>query len=159
MFKLEPRPEPSRLMSYASPLLAVALTLLSGFVLFSFLGKDPVQAFMVFFIKPVATVYGLGELCLKATPLILCALGLALGFRANVWNIGAEGQLTLGAIVGGGVALWLHDVQSAWLLLPLMLIAGALGGMAWAAISRPPSLRYSRRPARGREHGCNLSCR
>jgi len=130
-------------MSYASPLLAVALTLLSGFVLFSFLGKDPVQAFMVFFIKPVATVYGLGELCLKATPLMLCALGLALGFRANVWNIGAEGQLTLGAIVGGGVALWLHDVQSAWVLLPLMLVAGALGGMAWASIPALLRLRFN----------------
>ncbi len=134
MLKLEPRPEPSRIMAYASPLLAVALTLVSGYLLFSLLGKDPAQAFAVFFIKPVSTLYGLGELCLKATPLMLCALGLALGFRANVWNIGAEGQLTVGAIVGGGVALWLHDVQSAWLLLPLMLVAGALGGMAWAAI-------------------------
>src|SRR5260221_11299679 len=65
---------------------------------------------------------------------MLRALGLALGFRADVWNIGAGGQLTLGAIVGGGVALWLHDVQGAWVLLPLMLVAGALGGMAWAAI-------------------------
>ena len=134
MLKLEPRQEPSRLMSYASPLLAVVLTLVSGYLLFSLLGKDPAQAFAVFFIKPVSTLYGGGELCLKATPLMLCALGLALGFRANVWNIGAEGQLTLGAIVGGGVALWLHDVQSAWVLLPLMMIAGVLGGMAWAAI-------------------------
>lgn len=134
MLKLEPRQEPSRLMSYASPLLAVVLTLVSGFLLFSLLGKDPAQAFSVFFIKPVSTLYGIGELCLKSTPLMLCALGLALGFRANVWNIGAEGQLTLGAIAGGGVALWLHEVQSAWILLPLMMIAGVLGGMAWAAI-------------------------
>src|SRR5258706_3962722 len=89
---------------------------------------------MVSYISRLPTLYGVGELCLRATPLMLCALGLALGFRANVWNIGAEGQLTLGAIVGGGVALWLHDVQGAWVLLPLMLVAGALGGMAWAAI-------------------------
>ena len=130
----EPRGEPSRAMSWASPMLAVALTLLSGYVLFSFLGKDPAQAFLVFFVKPLSTAYGIGELCLKATPLMLCALGLALGFRANVWNIGAEGQLTMGAIVGGGMALWLHDVTSAWLLLPLILVAGALGGMAWGAI-------------------------
>ena len=134
MLELEPRPEPSRLMAYASPLLAVALTLVSGYLLFSLLGKDPAQAFVVFFIKPASTLYGVGELCLKSTPLMLCALGLALGYRANVWNIGAEGQLTLGAIAGGGVALWLHDAQSAWLLLPLMLVAGTLGGMAWAAI-------------------------
>lgn len=121
-------------MAWASPVLAVALTLLSGYILFSFLGKDPVQAFLVFFVKPLSTAYGIGELCLKATPLILCAQGLALGFRANVWNIGAEGQLTMGAIVGGGMALWLHDVTSAWLLLPLILLAGTLGGMAWGAI-------------------------
>lgn len=121
-------------MSYASPLLAVVLTLLSGYFLFFFLGKDPLQAFLVFFVKPLSTTYGIGELCLKAAPLILCALGLALGFRANVWNIGAEGQLTIGAIVGGGMALWLHEVTSAWLLVPLILVAGTLGGMAWGAI-------------------------
>src|SRR5882672_8769593 len=120
-------------MSYASPLLAVALTLVSGYLLFSLLGKDPAQAFAVFFIKPVSTVYGLGELCLKATPLMLCALGLALGFRANVWNIGAEGQLTVGAIAGGGVALFWSDSLGV-LALPAALAAGALGGMAWAAI-------------------------
>lgn len=134
MPRLEPRGEPSRAMSYASPVLAVALTLLSGYVLFSILGKDPAQAFVVFFVKPLSTPYGLGELCLKATPLILCALGLALGFRSNVWNIGAEGQLTIGAIIGGGMALWLHDLTSAWLLIPLILVAGTLGGMAWGAI-------------------------
>jgi len=133
MLELEPRQEPSRAMAYASPVLAVGLTLASGFLLFSLLGKDPVQAFYVFFVKPVQTFYGVGELLLKATPLILCATGLALGFRANVWNIGAEGQLLLGAIVGGGVGLYFNQVESAWLL-PLMLIGGALGGMAWAAI-------------------------
>jgi len=120
-------------MAYASPLLAVVLTLASGFVLFSLLGKDPVQAFYVFFVKPVQTYYGVGELLLKSTPLILCATGLALGFRANVWNIGAEGQLILGALVGGGIGLYFDQVESGWLL-PLMLLGGALGGMAWAAI-------------------------
>ncbi len=133
MLKLEPRQEPSRTMAYASPLLAVVLTLASGFVLFSLLGKDPVQAFYVFFVKPVQTYYGVGELLLKSTPLILCATGLALGFRANVWNIGAEGQLILGALVGGGIGLYFDTVESGWLL-PLMLLGGALGGMAWAAI-------------------------
>ncbi len=133
MLKLEPRQEPSRLMAYASPLMAVVLMLVTGYVLFSLLGKDPAQAFYVFFVKPLETRYGAGELLLKATPLMLCATGLALGFRANVWNIGAEGQLVLGAIAGGGVGLYFNDVQGAWLL-PLMLLAGALGGMAWAAI-------------------------
>jgi simple sugar transport system permease protein len=101
MLKLEPRQEPSRVMSYASPLIAVALTLLTGYLLFSLLGKDPVQAFYVFFVKPLETRYGVGELFLKATPLMLCATGLALGFRANVWNIGAK-ALVWARIVGGG---------------------------------------------------------
>src|SRR5271169_2978382 len=131
--RLEVRPEPSRLMGWLSPLFAVAATLIVGFVLFAALGKNPFEAFRVFFVKPVESLYGVGELLLKASPLMLCAVGLAAGYRANVWNIGAEGQLTLGALCGGGVALALQDTGSAWVL-PLMLFAGALGGMAWAAI-------------------------
>jgi ABC-type uncharacterized transport system permease subunit len=131
--RFESRPEPSRLMSWASPLLAVAATLSVGFVLFSGLGKNPLEAFYVFFVKPVENRYGIGELLLKASPLMLCAVGLAAGYRANVWNIGAEGQLTLGAICGGGIALAFHDTTGAWVL-PLMIVAGAAGGMAWAAI-------------------------
>ncbi|HEX3138318.1 MAG TPA: ABC transporter permease, partial [Casimicrobiaceae bacterium] len=133
MISLEARSEPSRLMAWASPLLAAVATLVAGFVLFSLLGKNPVDAFFVFFIEPVATRYGIGELLLKSSPLMLCALGLAIGYRANVWNIGAEGQLTIGAICGGGLALWLPQLNGA-LLLPLMIAAGAAGGIAWAAI-------------------------
>ena len=133
MLKLERRAAPSAIMRIASPLLAAGAMLLTGLVIFTLLGKDAEQAFYVFFIKPLDSLYGVGELLLKATPLLLCGLGLALGFRANVWNIGAEGQLTMGAIAGGGVALWLGDSSAPWGL-PLMLLAGALGGMAWAAI-------------------------
>jgi len=120
-------------MEWASPLLAAGATLLVGFVLFSLLGKSPLQAFYVFFVKPVENLYGVGELLLKASPLMLCATGLAVGYRANVWNIGAEGQLTFGAVCGGGIALALQDSPGPWLL-PLMVVVGALGGMAWAAI-------------------------
>jgi len=130
---LEARPEPSRLMAWLSPFFAAAATLVVGVVLFSILGKNPFAAFYVFFVKPVDSLYGLGELLLKASPLMLCAIGLAAGYRANVWNIGAEGQLTLGAICGGGVALAFGDTPSPWVL-PLMLVAGAAGGSAWAAI-------------------------
>src|SRR5580693_9769589 len=112
--RLEARPEPSRPMVWLSPLLAAAATLVVGFVLFASLGKDPVEAFQVFFVKPVENLYGIGELLLKASPLMLCAVGLAAGYRANVWNIGAEGQLTMGAICGGGVALALDGVASGW---------------------------------------------
>ncbi len=131
--RLEARPEPSRAAAWLSPLIAVVATLFVGFALFTALGKDPWQGFYVFFVKPVESRYGVGELLLKAGPLMLCAIGLAAGYRANVWNIGAEGQLTMGAIFGGGLALAFHDATSP-LLLPAMILAGALGGMAWAAI-------------------------
>ncbi len=131
--KLEQRPEPSRTMRYLSPLLAVALMVASGMLLFHFLGKSPIESFKVFFLNPVQDKYGIAELFLKATPLILCAVGLAVGFRGNIWNIGAEGQLLIGALAGGGLALHFHDSQSV-LLLPAMIAAGALGGMVWAAI-------------------------
>lgn len=120
-------------MRYVSPLLAVALMLLAGLVIFSALGKDPLHGFRLFFIHPVRNLYGVSELLLKATPLMLCAIGLAIGFRANVWNIGAEGQFIFGAIGASGVALYFRDSGGA-LLLPAMLCAGALAGAAWAAI-------------------------
>ena len=132
-FRLERRAEPSIAMSIASPMIAAAAMLLTGFILFTALGKSPTEAFHIFFVEPVASLYGIGELLLKATPLMLCALGLAIGFRANVWNIGAEGQFILGAIAGGAVALFAGGLGV--FTLPVMLLAGVLGGMAWAAIA------------------------
>jgi len=131
--KLEARPEPSRAMKYVSPLIAAALTFVAGFILFSALGRNPWQAFHAFFVSPVDDLNGIAELLLKASPLVLCAVGLAVGFRASVWNIGAEGQLTAGAIAAGWLALTFPGTESAFLL-PAMIVAGALGGMAWAAI-------------------------
>jgi simple sugar transport system permease protein len=133
MFRIEARGQPSQRMLLLTPLLAIALTVVSGFCLFALLGHDPLAALYHFFVSPVTSTYGVAELVVKATPLILIATGLSIGFRANVWNIGAEGQLTVGAIAGGGLALWLYDSGSP-LVLPAMLAAGALGGMAWAAI-------------------------
>ena len=133
LLRLEPRAEASRRARVLAPFLAAALTLVCGGVLFAGLGYDPLVAFHAFFIKPVSSLYGLGEVALKASPLLLIALGLAVGFRANVWNIGAEGQLTMGAIAGGGVALACPQGDAVWLL-PAMILAGALGGGAWAAI-------------------------
>ena len=133
LIRLEPRGQASKTMVYVTPLLAVALTLLSGFILFLAMGFDPVKALHAFFIAPLTSVRGLGELVVKATPLVLCAVGLAIGFRANVWNIGAEGQLTLGAITGGGLALAFYG-EGGWWLLPLMVVGGAVGGAAWAAV-------------------------
>ncbi|WBS02962.1 ABC transporter permease [Pseudoduganella sp. SL102] len=133
MSRLEARPAPSRAMMLASPLIAALAMLVTGSILFLLLGQEPLHAFYVYFIKPATTLYGVGELLLKATPLILCGVGLAIGFRADVHNIGADGQLTVGAITAGCVALYFDGVEAPWVL-PLMLVAGALGGMAWAAI-------------------------
>ena len=133
MIRLERRSELSRAMTYLSPVLALVLTLLAGIALFSAMGVSPSAALYTFFVEPVTTVYGLTELGVKATPLILIGVALSIGFRCNVWNIGAEGQLTLGAIFGSAVALYFYEVEGFWLL-PLMLVAGIIGGMAWAAI-------------------------
>lgn len=133
MFKLEPRPQPSRAWSYGSPLLALAITVLIGVALFVALDKDPVRGLQVFFWEPIRTPYALGELVVKATPLLLIALGLAVCFRSNVWNIGAEGQFVMGAIFAGGVALLADKGTGAWIL-PVVLVAGVLGGMCWAGI-------------------------
>jgi general nucleoside transport system permease protein len=138
MLRLEARPEPSRAMSLASPLIALALTALLAGVLFAALGKDPLRGLAVFFVEPLNGTRAVSEVLLKATPLVLCALGLAVCYRSNVWNIGAEGQLLLGAVVGGGVALWLAPHGAGLprgVLVPLVLAAGALGGMAWAAVT------------------------
>ncbi|MBT5267365.1 MAG: ABC transporter permease [Rhodospirillaceae bacterium] len=133
LVSLEPRGTRSTLYSYLSPVIAIVLTLAAGIVIFSAMGKPPMQALYVFFVQPLTTAYGATELVVKATPLVLIAVGLSLGFRSNVWNIGAEGQFTVGAIFGGGLAIYFHDSESI-LLLPGMLVAGIVGGMAWAAI-------------------------
>ncbi len=131
MLKLEPRPAPSRAWSYGSPVLALAITVLIGMALFAALGKDPVRGLQVFFWEPIRSPYAIGELLLKATPLLLIALGLAVCFRSNIWNIGAEGQFVMGAIAAGGVALLADKTTGGWIM-PAVLLAGVLGGMVWA---------------------------
>ena len=134
MLKLEPRPESSRFWSIASPLLALVITVILGTLLFVALGKDPVQGLRVFFWEPLSSGYRVGELLVKATPLLIIALGLAVCFRSNVWNIGAEGQFVIGALVAGGVALLAGKDTSRFIVVAILL-AGVLGGMAWAALT------------------------
>jgi len=140
--RLEQRPEASRSMVYVSPLIAVVFTVLTAMVMFALLGVDPVRAIETFFIEPVSSLDGLSELLVKATPLVLIGVGLSLGFQANVWNIGAEGQLVIGALAGGGLALAFFDQQSVFLV-PAMLACGVLGGMVWAAIPAFLKTRYN----------------
>ena len=134
MLKLEARSQPSPAWTYGSPVLALAVTVLIGVLLFVALGKDPVAGLRVFFWDPIKSPYALGELTVKATPLLLIALGLAVCFRSNIWNIGAEGQYVLGAIAASGVALLADKGSSSWIVLPVVL-AGVLGGMFWAGIT------------------------
>lgn len=131
--KVERRADIAPGLARAVPFIAMALTVLSGIPLFVLLGLDPFETLYQFLIAPLADVHGLTELGVKGAPLALIAIGLAIGFRANIWNIGAEGQLTMGAIAAGGVALAFHEV-SGWWILPLMSLAAMGGGMAWASI-------------------------
>ena len=133
MLRLEARAESSKLMSYASPVLAVLLMLVGGLLLFTFLGKDPIEGFKIFFINPVSDIYGVSELLLKATPLMLVAIGLAIGFRANVWNIGAEGQYIMGGAAASAIAIYFSESESIFVLVA-MVIAGGIGGMLWASV-------------------------
>ena len=138
MLRLEPRPQPSKLMSLLSPVLALVLTALLAGILFAALGKDPVRGLSMYFVEPFANLRQITAVVLKATPLIVIALGLAVCYRSNVWNIGAEGQFLFGVLGGGGFALWLttHGVQLPQVVaLPLVLLASVLGGMAWAAVT------------------------
>ena len=134
MLKLEARPQPSSAWSYGSPLLALFITVIIGTLLFTVLGKDPLKGLEMFFWLPINSGYAVGELLVKATPLLIISLGLAVCFRSNVWNIGAEGQYVMGAIFAGGVALLAEPGTGAWVVLPIIL-AGVLGGMLWAAIT------------------------
>ena len=132
--QLEARPQASRGWSYASPLLALLVTVVIGVLLFIALGKDPVKGLQVFFWEPIRSAYALGELMVKATPLLIIALGLAVCFRSNVWNIGAEGQFVIGAVAAGGVALLADKTTGPWII-PAIVLAGALGGMLWAGVT------------------------
>ena len=132
--RLEVRPQPSDFWRIASPVLALIITVSLGVILFMALGKDPIKGLQMFFWEPIRSPYALGELMVKATPLLLIALGLSVSFRSNVWNIGAEGQYVLGAIAASAVALMAERNTSTWIVVPILL-AGVMGGMLWAGIT------------------------
>jgi len=129
-------------MGYLAPVFALLVTLVAGLLLFATLGVPVGEAFHAFFIEPVSTLYGLAELGVKATPLIIIGVALSIGFRAQVWNIGAEGQLILGGIAGAAVALFFYEVD-AWFVLPLMILASVIGGMLWAFIPALLKTRFN----------------
>ncbi|MCH2075840.1 MAG: ABC transporter permease [Rhodobacteraceae bacterium] len=136
MIALEKRPNPSAFWGYLTPLLAVVATMIAGGLMFAALGKDPFQSLKLIFWDPIFgefAFYYRGQLLIKAGPLILIAIGLSLGFRAGIWNIGAEGQYVMGAIFGAAVGLALYPAETRWIF-PLMVVFGAIGGFVWAMI-------------------------
>ncbi|WP_370301863.1 ABC transporter permease, partial [Pseudooceanicola sp.] len=136
MILLEKRPQPSRAWSVATPLIAVIATMVFGGLLFALLGKNPVEAIRTIFWEPLFgefAFYYRPQLLVKGAPLVLIAIGLSLGFKAGIWNIGAEGQYIIGALAGAAVGLAFYPLE-AWYIFPLMVITGALGGWAWAMI-------------------------
>jgi len=137
MIRLEKRPTPSRFWVGATPVIAVLLTMIAGGIMFAALGKNPFEAIRIIFWDPLfdpnLSSYSRPQLLVKAGPLILIAIGLSLGFRAGIWNIGAEGQYIIGAICGAAVGLAFYPAAG-WYIFPLMVIAGALGGIVWAMI-------------------------
>lgn len=135
------RPERSRRMALLSPLIAIGLTVVFGALLFATLGYDPGAALYVFFIEPLTSTWSLEELAVKATPLVLIGVGLAVCYLSNSWNIGAEGQFTAGAVVGSIVPVLFPDIESP-LVLPAMLVMGVIGGMLWASIPALLKIRF-----------------
>ena len=134
LLSLEPRGQQSRLMLWCSPLLAAVLTLACGALLFVALGHDPLITLHTLLIAPISDLYGVSELLVKALPILLCALGLAVAYQARIWNIGAEGQLLMGALAGSALAVHIIDLQSRWALVAVLAV-GTLGGAAWAGLT------------------------
>ncbi len=144
MLTLERRAQPSQTWTYLTPLVAVVATMIAGGGLFAVLGKDPIEAIATIFWEPLFgefAFYYRPQLLIKAAPLILIAIGLSLGFRAGIWNIGAEGQYIIGALTGAGVGLAFYPLE-AWYIFPLMILGGALGGWAWAMIPGLLKVRF-----------------
>ncbi len=144
MIRLEKRPSPSRTWTWATPVLAVALTMVAGGVMFALLGKDPVAAIRTIFWDPLFgefAWYFRGQLLVKGGPLILIAIGLSLGFRAGIWNIGAEGQYILGAVMGAAAGLAFYPADTR-MIFALMVVFGALGGFLWAMIPAILKVRF-----------------
>ena len=142
MLYLEPRARTSPALQAATPVLAIVLTMIAGGLLFMALGKNPVEAIRIIFVDPFFDAYSRSELLVKAAPLALIAVGLSFGFRAGVWNIGAEGQFVVGAITGGATGLAFYGTPGLWVL-PLMAFMGALGGFLWAMIPALLKIRFN----------------
>ena len=138
----ERRDSASRAVTLAAPVVALVLTMLTSLVLFAALGKPAGQALYSLLLEPFVGWYNFSEVLLKMGPLLLIAQGLAIGFRANVFNIGAEGQLIIGALCASALPVYFPEGTSPFML-PAMIILGALGGAAWAGIAAGLRTRFN----------------
>ena len=130
---LEKRSDRSQFFALASPFIALLLTLIAGGLIFASRGINPLDGLYVYFVEPLTQLWSVEQLIVKATPLILIGVGLAVCYMANVWNIGAEGQLTMGAIVGSIAPVMFPNWQDPSILV-VMLILGFVGGAFYGAI-------------------------
>lgn len=132
---LERRLEQPRWLAFLSPFLLMILALLIGALLLALTGADPWHVYQRMATTAFGSAYGWSDTTIKATPLILAGLGVAFAFRMRLWNIGAEGQLFLGAFMATGVALhWLPAATPKPLMLTAMALAGFVGGGIWGFI-------------------------
>ncbi|NIX77553.1 ABC transporter permease [Microvirga terricola] len=130
-FELTPRPTISPVARALAPVLAFVTAFLIAGVVVWLMGRSPIAAFQVYVLQPLSDPWALQELLVKATPLALIAIGLSYCFRANFWNIGAEGQYVIGALLGSWLALKTHG--GFWVM-PAMLVLGILGGALYGLI-------------------------
>ncbi|MDP8996274.1 MAG: ABC transporter permease [Pseudomonadota bacterium] len=140
--RLEKRAERSSAMALASPLIAIALTLIFGAAVFASRGVEPLHGLYVYFVEPLSDEWSLEKLIVKATPLVMMAAGLALAYRANVWNIGAAGQLQIGALFAGLIPVYFSGWQDPSVM-PAMLVMGVVGGLFWALIPAYLKVRFN----------------
>jgi len=139
---LEKRAERSTAIALTSPLIAIALTLVTMGVLFAVIGKNPLAALSAYFIAPLTDAYSLQEIAVKASPLVLIAIGLALCYLANAWNIGAEGQFLIGAVAGSWIAVTTQGTDAGAWVLPAMLLCAAAAGALYALIPAICRVRF-----------------
>ena len=139
---IEPRIGGGGARRLLAPLVAVGTTIVAAVALMSSQGVAPAQALWQLYVAPLSSLYNLSEVLLKMAPLLIIAQGLAIGFRAKVWNIGAEGQLILGAIGGSLLPLWFNDSANP-MMLPAMALCGMGFGMGWAALAAVLRTRFN----------------
>lgn len=141
MIMLQRRKDVPTYLTIAVPIFSILVTLLAGGVIFALLGYPPFQALYEFFIAPLSRPDQIGNLLVKACPLIIISTGLIFCFRANVWNIGAEGQLILGAMGAGWVALSFPEAESPILMVGMVIMA-MVAGAFWGAIPGLLKVRF-----------------